>query len=297
MRSPDTQQPGLFSYVSVEERVPATHPIRTLRVLVDALLLELNDELARRYSNVGRPSIPPEHLLRATVLQVVYSVRSERLLMEQLNYNLLFRWFVGLNVDDRVWDHSTFSFNRERLFDERIAQRFFENTVLLARLQELVSNEHFSVDGTLLEAWASHKSFRRKDGSDDEDGGDFRGQKRGNDTHASTSDPDARLVRKSSGHQARLGYLANVLMENRNGLLIGVDVRIASGTGERDGHWRCWMPLAWASERVWARTGATTRVSSSTHCWHVELHRTSPATYRDDAARWTAARRTAGAMR
>ncbi|WP_046657413.1 IS5 family transposase [Lysobacter capsici] len=235
MRSPDTQQPGLFSYVSVEERVPATHPIRTLRVLVDALLLELNDELARRYSNVGRPSIPPEHLLRASVLQVVYSVRSERLLMEQLNYNLLFRWFVGLNVDDRVWDHSTFSFNRERLFDERIAQRFFENTVLLARLQELVSDEHFSVDGTLLEAWASHKSFRRKDGNDDEDGGDFRGQKRGNDTHASTSDPDARLVRKSSGHQARLGYLANVLMENRNGLLIGVDVRIASGTGERDG--------------------------------------------------------------
>ncbi|MGO1069049.1 IS5 family transposase [Lysobacter sp. CA199] len=235
MRSRDTQQSGLFSYVSVEDRVPASHPIRRLRVLVDALLLELDSELARRYSSTGRPSIPPERLLRACLLQVVYSVRSERLLMEQLNYNLLFRWFVGLNVDDPVWDHSTFSFNRERLFDEHIAQRFFENTVLLARLQDLVSDEHFCVDGTLLEAWASHKSFRRKDGDDDADGGDFRGQKRSNDTHASTSDPDARLVRKSAGQQARLGYLANVLMENRNGLLIGVDVRIASGTGERDG--------------------------------------------------------------
>src|SRR5699024_9121236 len=159
--------------------------------------------------------------LRASVLQVVYSIRSERLLMEQIDYNLLFRWFVGLNVDDRVWDHSTFSFNRERLFDEEIAQRFFEHTVLLARLNDLVSDEHFSVDGTLLDAWASHKSFRPKDSDGDDDGGsNFHGQKRSNDTHASTTDPDARLMRKGKGKEAKLSYLANALMENRNGLFI-----------------------------------------------------------------------------
>lgn len=234
MRSPDVQQLGMFSYVSVEERVPSDHPIRKLRVLVDSILGELDAVLAVRYAEGGRPSIPPERLLRASLLQVVYSVRSERLLMEQLNYNLLFRWFVGLNMDDPVWDHSTFSFNRERLFDEAIAQEFFEHTVLLARMRELVSDEHFSVDGTLLEAWASHKSFRPKDDSDD-DGDDFRGQKRSNDTHASTTDPDARLIRKGKGKEAKLSYLANALMENRHGLLVAVDVRHASGTGERDG--------------------------------------------------------------
>lgn len=234
MRSPDVQQLGMFSYVSVEERVPSDHPIRKLRALVDSILGELDGVLASRYAEGGRPSIPPERLLRAALLQVVYSVRSERLLMEQLNYNLLFRWFVGLNVDDPVWDHSTFSFNRERLFDEAIAQQFFEHTVLLARMHELVSDEHFSVDGTLLEAWASHKSFRPKDGSGD-DGDDFHGHKRSNDTHASTTDPDARLIRKGKGKEAKLSYLANALMENRNGLLVAVDVRHASGTGERDG--------------------------------------------------------------
>lgn len=234
MRSPDVQQLGMFSYVSVEERVPSDHPIRKLRALVDSILGELDVVLASRYAEGGRPSIPPERLLRAALLQVVYSVRSERLLMEQLNYNLLFRWFVGLNVDDPVWDHSTFSFNRERLFDEAIAQQFFEHTVLLARMHDLVSDEHFSVDGTLLEAWASHKSFRPKDGSGD-DGDDFHGHKRSNDTHASTTDPDARLIRKGKGKEAKLSYLANALMENRNALLVAVDVRCASGTGERDG--------------------------------------------------------------
>jgi len=234
MRSPDVQQLGMFSYVSVEDRVPSDHPIRKLRVLVDSILGELDGVLAARYAEGGRPSIPPERLLRAALLQVVYSVRSERLLIEQLNYNLLFRWFVGLNVDDPVWDHSTFSFNRERLFDEAIAQQFFEHTVLLARMHELVSDEHFSVDGTLLEAWASHKSFRPKDGRDD-DSDDFHGQKRSNDTHASTTDPDARLIRKGKGKEAKLSYLANALMENRNALLVAVDVRHASGTGERDG--------------------------------------------------------------
>jgi transposase len=164
MRGSDVQQLGMFSYVSVEDRVPRDHPIRKLRVLVDAILKDMDALLGSRYARTGRESIPPERLLRASLLQVVYSVRSERLLMEQMQYNLLFRWFVGLNIDDPVWDHSTFSFNRDRLFDAEIAQRFFENTVLLARLNELTSDEHFSVDGTLLEAWASHKSFRRKDG-------------------------------------------------------------------------------------------------------------------------------------
>ena len=234
MRSADVQQPGMFAYVSVEDRVPSEHPIRKLRVLVDTILGELDGVLAERYARVGRPSIPPERLLRAALLQVVYSVRSERLLMEQLNYNLLFRWFVGLNIDDPVWDHSTFSFNRERLFDAAIAQRFFEHTVLLAKVGELASDEHFSVDGTLLEAWASHKSFRPKDGSDGGDGGDFHGQTRRNDTHASTTDPDARLMRKGKGKEAKLSYLANTLMENRHGLIIGVDVRHATGSGERD---------------------------------------------------------------
>jgi transposase len=234
MRSPDVQQLGMFSYVSVEDRVPSDHPIRKLRILVDAVLAELDDLLAERYAEGGRPSIPPERILRASLLQVVYSVRSERLLMEQMNYNLLFRWFVGLNIDDAVWDHTTFSFNRERLFDEAVAQRFFEHTVLLARVRELVSDEHFSVDGTLLEAWASHKSFRPKDGSGG-DGTNFHGQERSNDTHASTTDPDARLMRKGKGKEAKLSYLANTLMENRNGLIVGVDVRHASGTGERDG--------------------------------------------------------------
>lgn len=234
MRGADVQQAGMFSYVSLEERVPADHPIRKLRVLVDVILKELDGVLASRYAAVGRESIPPERLLRASLLQVVYSVRSERLLMEQMQYNLLFRWFVGLNIDDPVWDHSTFSFNRERLFDAEIAQRFFAHTVLLARVGELVSDEHFSVDGTLLEAWASHKSFRPKDGGDS-DGSDFRGERRCNETHASTTDPDARLMRKGKGREARLSYLANTLMENRNGLLIGVDVRHATGTGEREG--------------------------------------------------------------
>jgi transposase len=234
MRSPDVQQLGMFSYVSVEARVPSEHPIRKLRVLVDTILGELDELLAERYAEGGRPSIPPERILRASLLQVVYSVRSERLLMEQINYNLLFRWFVGLNIDDAVWDHSTFSFNRERLFDAEIAQRFFEHSVLMARVQELVSDEHFSVDGTLLEAWASHKSFRPKDGSGG-DGSDFHGQERCNDTHASGTDPDARLMRKGKGQEARLSYLANTLMENRHGLIVGVDVRHASGTGERDG--------------------------------------------------------------
>ncbi len=191
----------MFSYVSVEGRVPPDHPIRKLRVLVDAVLGELDTLLAARYAAGGHPSRPPERILRGSLLQVVYSVRSERLLMEQLNYNLLFRWFVGLNIDDPVWDHSTFSFNRQRLFDEAIAQHFCEHTVLLARLRDLVSDEHFSVDGTLLEAWASHKSFRPKDGPGDGDGDNFRGQSRSNETHASTTDVSDDGRRASAGRK------------------------------------------------------------------------------------------------
>lgn len=234
MRTPDVQQLGMFSYVSVDARVPTDHPIRRLRELVDGILAEMDGLFEQRYAKTGRPSIPPERLLRASLLQVVYSVRSERLLMEQLDYNLLFRWFVGLNIDDPVWDHSTFSFNRDRLFDEEVAQGFFDHTVLVAQLKQLVSNEHFSVDGTLLDAWASHKSFRPKDGGDDGDD-DFHGQRRSNDTHESTTDPDARLMRKGKGKEAKLSYQASTLMENRNGLLVGVDVRCATGTSEREG--------------------------------------------------------------
>jgi transposase len=189
--------------------------------------------LEARYARERRPSIPPERPLRASLLQIVYSVRSERLLMEQLDYNLLFRWFVGLNIDDSVWDHSTFSFYRDRLFDDEVAQRSFENTVLQAQLPGLISDEHFSVDGTLLEAWASHKSFRPKGGGGG--GGDFHGEQRSNDTHESTTDPDARLMRKGKGKEAKLSYQANTLTENRNGLIVGVDVRHATGTAERDG--------------------------------------------------------------
>jgi transposase len=237
MRSPDVQQLGMFAQVSIEERVPEDHPIRPLRELVDKLLKGLDPVFQKRYSAFGRPSIPPERLLRASLLQVIYSVRSERLLMEQLDYNLLFRWFVGLNIDDEVWDHSTFSFNRERLFDDEIAQRFFESTVLHAQIKGLISSEHFSVDGTLLEAWASHKSFRPKDGDDDGDGdgGDFRGQRRCNDTHESTSDPDARLARKGAGKESKLSYQAVALMENRNGLAVGTGVWHATGTAECEG--------------------------------------------------------------
>ena len=241
MRSADVQQTGMFSYITLEERIPKDHPIRKLRVLADAALKSMDATFASLYAKKGRPSIPPERMLRALLLQIVYSVRSERQLMERMDYDLLFRWFVGLNIDDRVWDHSTFSFNRERLFNEAVARAFFSNTVIMAEVGALKSDEHFTVDGTLLEAWASLKSFKPKD--DDTSGGgggrnadvDFRGQKRRNDTHASTTDPDARLFRKGPGREAKLSYLANTMMENRNGLIVDVDVRTASGTGERDG--------------------------------------------------------------
>jgi transposase len=240
MRGSDLQQNGLFSYVAVEERVPKTHPLRKLKLVVDAILASMGGEFNAVYAETGRPSIAPERLFRALLLQILYSVRSERLLMEQLDYNLLFRWFVGLAVDEAVWDASTFSANRERLLNQAMAREFFERVLALAQWRKLTSDEHFSVDGTLIAAWASHKSVRPRDGGEPPAGGgrnaevDFHGQTRSNATHESSTDPQARLYRKSDAAPAQLGYLGHALMENRNGLIVDVEVTQASGTAERD---------------------------------------------------------------
>lgn len=241
MRGDDPRTEAMFSYISPEQRVPADHPLRLIRTLVDGVLVELSPEFSRLYAKTGRPSVPPEKLLRALLLQVLYSVRSERQLMEQLDYNLLFRWFVGLGMDDPVWDATTFSKNRQRLLDGDIAQAFFARVLQQARQRNLLSEEHFTVDGTLIEAWASVKSFRPKDRSDEpapDDPGnptvDFRGERRRNDTHASTTDPQARLFRKGSGREARLCYMGHVLTENRHGLVVGAQLTQATGTAERE---------------------------------------------------------------
>jgi transposase len=236
MRGEDEKQDAMFSYISPEKRVPEDHPLRPIRALVDQVLKEMSPRFARRYAKVGRPSIAPERLLRALLLQIFYSVRSERLLMEQLDYNLLFRWFVGMPMDEEVWDHSVFSKNRDRLLNEEIAEAFFQRVLKLA--QPHLSDEHFTVDGTLIEAWASHKSFRPKGeepGAGRPDGEvNFHGEPRSNDTHQSTTDPEARLYKKSKGSEAKLSYLGHGLMENRNGLLVGTLVTPANGTAERD---------------------------------------------------------------
>ena len=235
MRGDDQQQQsGMFSYVALEDRIPADHPLRGVRKLVDAVLAGMSKDFEGLYSKVGRPSIPPERLLRALLLQVFYSVRSERLLMEQLNYNLLFRWFVGLEIDDPVWNHAVFSKNRDRWLNQDLAQRFFAR--VKAQAAGLMSDEHFTVDGTLIEAWAGQKSFRRK--HDDEggggSGGDFRGELRRNQTHASSTDPEARLYKKSAGQEAKLSYLGHTLVENRNGLIAAAMTTQADGRAERD---------------------------------------------------------------
>src|SRR5258705_3112240 len=227
MRGKVPQQSAMFSYVSPEQRVPADHPLRPVREMVDLALKGLSRSFGKMYADWGRPSIAPEKLLRALLLQLLYSIRSERLLMEQLEYNLLFRWFVGLNMDEPVWVASVFSKNRDRLLAGEIAGKFFAEVLELARAGDLVSDEHFSVDGTLIEAWASQKSFQRKQEKQapppDDPGNptvDFHGEKRSNDTHQSTTDPEARLARKSSGHESKLSYCGNVLIENRNGLVV-----------------------------------------------------------------------------
>jgi transposase len=240
MRGSQKRQASLFSYVSLEQRVPSSHPLRDIRKMVDKALEQMHDTFSDLYSHTGRPSIPPEYLLRTSLLQIFYTIRSERLLMEQLDYNLLFRWFVGLSMDDNVWDHSVFSKNRDRLLNTGTVAVFFSSIRDQAKQKGLISNEHFTVDGTLLEAWASMKSFRSKDddSSDDDPGRnptvDFTNQKRTNDTHASTTDPDARLYKKGKGQQAKLCYMGHALMENRNGLVVDTRVTAANGTAERD---------------------------------------------------------------
>lgn len=236
MRGDDNQQEGMFSYISPEKRVPADHPLRPIRKMVDEILKEMSPQFAKLYSDVGRPSIAPERLLRSLLLQIFYSVRSERMLMEQLQYNLLFRWFVGMEMDEAVWNHAVYSKNRERLLNEEIAESFFQR--VLERAKPHMSDEHFTVDGTLIEAWAVQKSFRRIDGKGKPPGPggevDFHGEKRKNQTHGSTTDPDARLFKKSKGSEAKLGYLGHVLMENRNGLLVQTFLTEANGRAERD---------------------------------------------------------------
>jgi len=231
MRGPDDKQDAIFSYVSPEERVPAEHPLRKIRTLVDEVLREMSRQFAKLYADTGRPSIAPERLLRALLLQVFYSIRSERLLMEQLDYNLLFRWFVGMGMDERVWDATVFTKNRERLLNQEVAEAFFQRVLEAAR--PFISDEHFTVDGTLIEAWASQKSFRRKEDGP-QDGEDFHGHKRSNQTHQSKTDPEAKLYRKSSGSEARLSYLGHTLVENRNGLIVGTYLTQADGHAERD---------------------------------------------------------------
>jgi transposase len=241
MRGNDTVQSDIFSYISPEQRVPKDHPLRPIRILVNEALQALSPEFDRMYSDMGRPSIAPEKLLRALLLQILYTVRSERMLMEQLNYNLLFRWFVGLNMDDAVWDATVFTKNRDRMLKSEVARLFFQAVVEQARLMGLLSDEHFSVDGTLIEAWASQKSFQRKDGSgsgDSTGGGnaerDFHGEKRTNETHESITDPDARLYRKGKGKEAKLCYMGHAVMENRNGLAVDGQLSKATGTAERE---------------------------------------------------------------
>jgi transposase len=240
MRGTDQQQGHVFSYISPEQRVRKDHPLRPIRTMVDQVLKQLSPEFNKMYSKVGRPSIPPEQLLRALLLQMLYSVRSERLLVEEIDYNILFRWFVGLNLDDAVWDATVFTKNRDRLLEAEVAKDFLALVVEQARGQGWASDEHFTVDGSLLEAWASAKSFqpKNKKGSPPDDPGnptvDYRGQKRSNETHESKSDPEAQMARKGAGKEAKLSYSGNLLVENRNGLIVSSRVWEATGTAERD---------------------------------------------------------------
>jgi transposase len=250
MRGADRQTAALFSYLSPEVLVPADHPLRVIRRLTNAALERLSGDFDKLYAPGGRDSIAPEKLLRALLLQAFYSVRSERQLMQQLTYNMLFRWFVGLSMDAPVWDVTVFTKNRDRLLQGDIAQGFFAAVLADPAVKPLLSSEHFSVDGTLLEAWASMKSFRPKDGSGEPPSPgrngerDFHGEKRSNETHVSTTDPDARLARKSSGQAAKLCYAGHVVMENRNGLVVAAQATLATGTAERDAAKDMMAPLA-----------------------------------------------------
>jgi transposase len=242
MRGSDERSGSLFSYVDLEARVRRDHPLRAIRAIADAALLELSGDFAALYPpRLGRPSIPPERLLRAMLLQAFYGIRSERQLMERMEFDLLFRWFVGLGVDDAAWDHSSFTKNRDRLLAGEIAAKFLAAVLVQPRVKRLISSDHFSVDGTLIEAWASLKSFRRKDGGDNDPDGPgrnaergFHKEKRSNDTHQSTTDPEARLYKKGDGQPAKLCYIGHVLMENRHGLAVDGTLTLATGVAERE---------------------------------------------------------------
>src|ERR1051325_10315860 len=241
MRGSDERTGSLFSYVDLEARVRGDHPLRTIREMANAALIDLSKAFDELYTDFGRPSIAPEKLLRAMLLQAFYGIRSERQLMERLEFDLLFRWFVGLGVDDSVWDHSTFSKNRDRLLEGEIAAKFLAAVLAQPKVKRLLSSDHFSVDGTLIEAWASIKSFRRKDGGDNDPDGagrnaerGFHKEKRSNDTHQSTSDPQARLYKKGDGQPAKLCYMGHALMENRHGLAVDGGITHATGTAERE---------------------------------------------------------------
>jgi transposase len=240
MRGQDHQQSDMFSYLSPEQRVRQDHPLRAIRAMADLALWSMSARFDAMYAKTGRPSIPPEKLLRAQLIQMLYSVRSERLLMEEIDYSVLYRWFVGMNLDEPVWDVTVFTKNRDRLLDGDVAREFLGEVVKQAQAKNLTSDEHFTVDGTLIEAWASLKSFQRNDKKDtppDDPGNptvDFHNEKRSNDTHESTTDPDARLARKGNGKEAKLSYNGNLLTENRNGLIVTTEVFQANGTAERD---------------------------------------------------------------
>ena len=239
MRGPDERTGSLFSFVDLEARVPQRHPLRKIRQIVNDALATLDGEFSALYASEGRPSIAPEKLLRASLLQAFFSVRSERQLMEQLDYNLMFRWFVGLGIDDPVWDVTVFTKNRERLLDAEVAAKFMSAVLAHREIKPLLSSDHFSVDGTLIDAWASLKSFRAKDGSDEPPAPgrngerQFKGETRRNDTHASSTDPDAKLYRKSTSVAAKLSYIGHALAENRHGLIVEVDATQATGRAER----------------------------------------------------------------
>jgi len=241
VRGDDQQTGHMFSYLSPEQRVPKDHPLRAIRTMTDAALRDLSPRFDAIYARIGRPSVPPEKLLRALLLQVLYTIRSERLLMEELHYNLLFRWFVGLNMDDPVWTPTTFSKNRDRLLDGDIAAAFFDAVRTQARAARLLSDEHFTVDGSLLEAWAGQKSFKPREagpGAPPDDPGNptvnFRGETRRNDTHGSTTDPDAQLYRKANGQESKLAFLGHILLDNRHGLVANICATAATGTAERE---------------------------------------------------------------
>ena len=286
MRGSDGRSGALFSYVDVEDRVPRSHPLRLIRTIVNETLDALSGDFERLYGRIGRPSIPPEKLLRALLLQAFYSIRSERQLMERLDFDLLFRWFVGLGIDDPVWDHSTFSKNRDRLLGGDVAARFLTEVLNRPKVRRLLSDEHFSVDGTLITAWASMKSLRPRDqGGDGSAGGgrnrdaDFHGQKRRNDTHASTTDGDARLYRKGHGQESRLAYLGHLMSENRHGLVVRATTTRADGRAEWEAGLTIWCARSRAATGSRsAATRATTSGASPTDFGRSELRHTSPNT-------------------